>query len=196
MDQEKFDFNRFKIKIMAKYLTVDLRDEKNILSHLFLSCLTEEVIQKIKKSREGKSIKELEKEKIDIKVSIEGITIDPKLFFDIFEEQFDDIVKRMATKMIKEQVSDKFREICSKLCDFEDITNAWANDINWTIIDNPFQKEKDESKKQSWNKEDFKEEMKKNYIEQSKVGLGASGDSWRDDSLSNSFEEWFEKKYK
>lgn len=127
---------------MAKYLTVDLRDHKNILSHLFLNCLTPEIIENIQKKRTVNPDADPNKEKLDITVWIEGVAVDPKSFFDIFERQFDDIVKRTASKMVKEQVSDKFIEISNKLNEYEEITKEWANDINWEIPTNPFQKER------------------------------------------------------
>lgn len=127
---------------MAKYLTVDLRDHKNILSNLFLNCLTPEIIENIQKKRTVNPDADPNKEKLDITVWIEGVAVDPKSFFDIFERQFDDIVKRTASKMVKEQVSDKFIEISNKLNEYEEITKEWANDINWEIPTNPFQKER------------------------------------------------------
>lgn len=124
---------------MAKYYMVDLRDDRNILSHLFLNCLTPEIIDKIQLSREGKTEEELKKEKIEIRLQFNGIEIDPKPFFDIFWEQYDQIVTQEATKMVETQTSDKMRELSGKLIEFEEIVQDWAKYINWDVK-NPFNK--------------------------------------------------------
>ena len=49
---------------------------------------------------------------------------------EIYPDLYDKCRKREATKIVKEQTSEKLREIQSKLQDYEQICDDWANDIN------------------------------------------------------------------
>ena len=48
-------------------------------------------------------------------------------------DQYEQHIRKEASDIVKEQTSEKFREIQSKLQEYEEICNEWANDINWEI---------------------------------------------------------------
>ncbi len=124
-----------------KYLLYkEVLKDDNILSHVFLNCLPADLCTKIADENKGKTREEIESRDVDIELLINGHSVDPKKFFDLFHEQFDDMVKRCATKIVQEQVSDKFAEISNKLDEYKNITEYWAKDINWEV-NNQFQKE-------------------------------------------------------
>jgi hypothetical protein len=50
--------------------------------------------------------------------------------------QYDDMVKRAATKLMDE----KFRDFSGKMQEMQEVMNAWAEEINWDVP-NPFVKQ-------------------------------------------------------
>lgn len=74
---------------------------------------------------------QIEKRKIDIELKIDGTICDPKAFFDVLYSQYSEQVIDEAKKIVKEKMSDKFAEISDKLEIYRQITEDWANDINW-----------------------------------------------------------------
>lgn len=116
---------------MKYSLYKDLLSQDHILSHLFLNCISKENLAKISEEHMGWPHEKIEKRKIEVEVNINGMSVNPKKFFELFTEQYADCVKREATKMVKEQISGKFSEISGKLDEYKNITDQWANDINW-----------------------------------------------------------------
>jgi len=119
-----------------KYQLKDLLDQTNILSHIFLNCVTTEALEKIaeegvKLAEEGKTHKEIMERGVEIELTVNGKSINPKKFFDLFNDQHTDCVKRQATELVKEQLSEKFSEISDKLEEYKKVTEQWAEDINW-----------------------------------------------------------------
>lgn len=108
----------------------ELLNENEIMSHVFLNCV-DESIQEIADKNEGLTTEEIENRDVEIELKIDGKECDPRKFFSLFWEQYESQIRREATKIVKEQTSEKFQEIQSKLQDFEQICDEWANDINW-----------------------------------------------------------------
>lgn len=109
----------------------DLLDDNNILSHVFLECLSAEQSKRIADKSLLMSEKEIKKRKIEVELIIDGESVNPKAFFDLFEKQYEEIVKKEATRLVKEQVSEKFSDIADKIRAYEEITEEWADEINW-----------------------------------------------------------------
>lgn len=120
-----------------KYTIKELLDNNEIMSHLFLNCVPQEKLEEIAK-REGT----IDSKKVNIEMKVDGNSINPREFFRIFIDQYDYMVKEAATKIVKEQTSQAFKNITDRLYEYEQITNEWANDIDWQV-DNIFEKEKE-----------------------------------------------------
>ncbi len=113
-----------------------LTNDKEVLSHVFFNCADEFIVD-IANKNIGMTTEEIEARQIDIELKIDGHICDPKKFFDILYEQYSSQVKKTATDIVKEQVSEKFSEISNKLTEYQEITESWANDINWQV-ESPF----------------------------------------------------------
>ncbi len=115
-----------------KYLLIkDIVRSENILSSVFLNCLSKENLDKIALENHNLTEKEREAREIEIELKINGISVDPKKFFDLFADQHADMVKRRAKEMVEEQVAEKFSEITDKLEEYRKLINTWAKNINW-----------------------------------------------------------------
>jgi hypothetical protein len=121
---------------MKYNLMKDLLDHNNVLSHLFLNCLTKEQLETLASGNNGKTAEEVDARTVEIELTINGISVNPKKFFDLFSDQYDDMVKRAATKLMDE----KFRDFSGKMQEMQEVMNAWAEEINWDVP-NPFVKQ-------------------------------------------------------
>lgn len=121
----------------------ELLDQKDILSHVFFNCaweFIEEIADKHAPKKKGKTRDEYkDKIKIDIELKIDGHVCNPRKFFEMLKDQYYRNVTERATKLVKEQTSEKFGEIADKLRDVEEIVESWGESINWQM-DNPFEK--------------------------------------------------------
>lgn len=119
---------------MAKFkLKSELVDGDSLLSHIFMNNIHktkwfENYTKEVKLSSPEK-----EKSKtVDIKLVVNGEEFpDIKEIFEDFEIQIETLIKKKATELVKEQTSEKFRDICNKLSDFSEITDQWSEDVNW-----------------------------------------------------------------
>lgn len=121
---------------------------ENILSHVFLNSTPPELSRRIADettrlmNEHGKSEKWItENREIDLTLTIEGIEVNAKDFFQELWNQYKTQVKKEASKLVKEQTSEKLNEIFCKLQSMEEITNELADDINWNYKSNIFNKE-------------------------------------------------------
>lgn len=121
---------------------------ENILSHVFLNSTPPELSRRIADettrlmNEHGKSEKWItENREIDLTLTIEGIEVNAKDFFQELWNQYETQVKKEASKLVKEQTSEKLNEIFCKLQSMEEITNELADDINWNYKSNIFNKE-------------------------------------------------------
>lgn len=121
---------------MKYNLRKDLLDHNNILSHLFLSSLPKEMVSEIAAQRNVMSSEQLAAQEIDIEVLINGVSVNPKAFFDKFSEQYEDMLKRHMMELWDNNKSNVF----SKLDEISEVLDAWSKDINWDVK-NPFLKQ-------------------------------------------------------
>jgi hypothetical protein len=117
----------------------DLLNENHILSHLFLNCLSKQELTKIADKNSGLTEEQIKNRKVEIEVFIDGISVNPKNFFNLFKEQYESHLKKLATKMLKDQVSGKLEDIVRKIQNLQEISDSLAEEINWDI-ENPFKK--------------------------------------------------------
>ena len=119
----------------------DLMDDNEMLSHVFLGCMSKEEVIKVKDKYVGTEGNETdwkeESVKIPVKMTIGGIPVNPKNFFDSWKNQMSDIITGKAKELFKEKMgSEKMREMQGKLNEYEQILEAWEDDINWEV-ENP-----------------------------------------------------------
>jgi len=122
---------------MAKYkLYGELLNEDNILSHVFLNCIPKELSKKISDDSD-KLLETLDKEtfrknrEIDLTLTIEGIEVDCKKFFTILWEQYEELIKKEATKIIEEQTSNTLYEFNNKLNELTNKIKNITENIKW-----------------------------------------------------------------
>ena len=124
-----------------KYSLYDeLLNKNEIMSHIFLECLPEDLSNKIADKSNSMSPEGVKKRKIEIALVIEGVSVNPKPFFNLFTDQYDNLVKETATEIVKEQTSGKLEEVSNKIFEINEIMNSFAEDINWQVDGNPFTK--------------------------------------------------------
>ena len=123
-----------------KYTIKELIDDDSIMSHVFLNCLGSSEIAAI-----AKRVGDWEKkpETVSIELIIDGHSVNPKPFFNLFYEQWGDMVKAAATKMVKEQTSSKLNDMISSIQTMEEVLDYWGTEINWHLP-NPYIKPKED----------------------------------------------------
>ncbi len=116
-----------KFKVMS-----DLVQGKNLISHLFMNEIHKtKWFKNTLKRREGMTDKEIENETVDIKLTVAGEEIPFEETFNFIELQLEDMIKRNATELVKEQTSEKFTDVSNKMFEMQQVVEEWANDINW-----------------------------------------------------------------
>lgn len=117
-----------KFKVMS-----ELVEGKNIISHLFMNNIhNTKWFEQMPERRKNMTDQEIEEETVEITLNVNGEELtNTKEVFDNLENQLESLILLKATELVKKQTSNKFREISEKLSEFEQITNEWANDINW-----------------------------------------------------------------
>lgn len=78
----------------------------DILSKLILMPASKEVQQAEKEWQVGKTDEELANREVNIEVTINGISVDPRSFFDDFLKEYERYVDQEAAKLVEK----KFRE--------------------------------------------------------------------------------------
>ena len=115
----------------------DLMNESEMLSHIFLGCISREDIVKIRDKYVGDKDWEKESVKIPVEMKIGGVSVNPKQFFDSWKYQMQEIVLNKAKELVAEKLgSQKMREMQDMLYDYEQILKSWESEINWNV-ENP-----------------------------------------------------------
>lgn len=128
---EKRQVTKMKVKMK------DALDIHNILSHVFLECTPNKVLEKIAAEKRKLPPEEQADFTFDLKVTINGHNVDPKRFFNIIKDQWEKLVQEEATNIVRTQIGDKFNDIVNKLQDTEQVIDGWVGEINWEVT-NPF----------------------------------------------------------
>jgi len=124
----------------------DLVDNKQMLSHIFFECLSKEELIKIKEKYIGpdETAKDWRSESVTIPVDLKigGISVNPKAFFDQWQNQMEAMILKAAKELVAEQIgSNKLRALQSRFQQLELILESFEEDINWETI-NPFNENK------------------------------------------------------
>ena len=119
---------------MKYNLRKDLLDHNNILSHLFLSSVPKEMVDPIAARFQTMALED-EDEEVNIEVLINGVSVNPKAFFDKFSDQYEDMLKRHMMELWQEKKNNVFY----KMDEISEVLDSWSKDINWDVK-NPFLK--------------------------------------------------------
>ena len=116
----------------------DLMSENEMLSHIFFGCIPKEQIRDIRDRYVGKIDWRKDSVTIPVEMSIGGVPVNPKEFFDSWKKQMNDLISERAKKLVEEKLgSQKMRDMQEKLYEFERILLSWESEINWES-ENPF----------------------------------------------------------
>ncbi len=111
-----------------------LMDENEMLSHIFLGCIPREKLELIKDKFVGEKDWQKESVKIPVELTIGGIPVNPKEFFDSWKDQMQDLILKEATKLVAEKLgSKKMRDMQDRLYEYEQVLKSWEDDINWQV---------------------------------------------------------------
>lgn len=105
----------------------DLMDSNELLSHLFLGCIPREQLIEIKEKyiSDGKDWRK-ESATIPVVMTIGGVSVNPKQFFDTMKSQMVDMIEKKANEIVAQQyLIGKINDIHDKLNEYHDIISSW-----------------------------------------------------------------------
>jgi hypothetical protein len=121
----------------------DLMADNEMLSHIFLGCIDKSDLKEIKNKYIGTKDWRIESVKLPVEMSIGGVPVNPKKFFDTWRDQMKGLIEREAKKLFQEKAaSKKMCELADMLGNYEEILRSWESDINWEA-ENPLIDKKD-----------------------------------------------------
>jgi len=116
----------------------DLMDKNEMLSHIFLGCIPHEKLMEIRDKFISEKDWKKESVTIPVEMTIGGVSVNPKEFFDTWKEQMSRIVLEKAQELVAEKIGSKrMRDMQNKLHEYEQVLEEWESEINWDI-QNPF----------------------------------------------------------
>lgn len=121
----------------------DLLNHSSVMYGVFTSCIDSDTIKQIVDNTKNIYAAQghTDDRPIEVSLRFDGIEVNPEQFFNNFYSQYEELIKREATKIVKEQCSDKYNEIIDKITLLDQVTNGLAEEINWEISgNNIFQK--------------------------------------------------------
>lgn len=125
---------------MKYKLHKELLNDNNILSHVFLETIGEfsAELAKENKVKFDAGAKDVD---IEITLTIAGRRVNPGNFFNLLIDQYDRQVHDTATKIVKEQTSEKLTDIYNQIDELATVVNGMTDEINWDYKFNPLQKD-------------------------------------------------------
>ena len=116
--------------------------DNEMLSHIFLNCIPYEQLKEIRDKFIGEKDWQTESVTIPVELSIGGVSVNPKKFFDIWRDQMQSLIMKRAQNLVAEKLGSKrLSDMQRALNNFEEVLKYWENDINWDV-DNPFNADK------------------------------------------------------
>lgn len=116
----------------------ELVSDSEMLSHIFLGCISHPDLIKIKEKYVGSPGKEIDWRKESVKIPVEmkigGVSVNPKRFFDSWKDQMNEMILKSAQELVAEKLgSQKLRDMQNKLYEYEEIMKSWESEINWDV---------------------------------------------------------------
>lgn len=113
-------------------------DDNEMLSHIFLSCLTQEQLEKIKEKFVGERDWKKTSVQIPVEMKIGGVSLNPKAFFDAWRNQMQTLIGEKATALVAEKMgSEKMRDIQTSVDNIANALEYFEREITWQS-ENPF----------------------------------------------------------
>lgn len=102
-----------------------------IISHVFFNAISNIPLETLEEWRQ----KEGEESKcLELILTVNGLEVDVEKFFDVLYEQHEQMIRNMATKIVKEQTSEKLSQMISIIDQASQVLEYAVNDINWDLI--------------------------------------------------------------
>ena len=112
----------------------DLMDDNEMLSHIFLGCMKQEELREIRETYTKDIDWKKESVKLLVEMTIAGISVNPKEFFETWKDQMQQIIVREAKKLVSAKLgSAKMSEMMNKISEYEQILESWESEINWDV---------------------------------------------------------------
>lgn len=120
----------------------ELMSDGEMLSHIFLGCIPVDnlIVIRDKFTNNGEIDWNKESCKIPVELTIAGVSVNPKQFFDNWRNQMQKLILEQAQELVAEKLgSQKMRDMQSKLGEYEEVLKSWESEINWEV-ENPLTK--------------------------------------------------------
>lgn len=119
-----------------------LLDENEMLSHIFLGCMDQVQLTTIKEKYVGKDGKEKDWQQVSVKIpvtmTIGGINVNPKEFFDEWKNQMQSIILKKAQELLSTKIgTKKMQELVNRIYQIENVLGYFEEEIDWDV-ENPF----------------------------------------------------------
>lgn len=115
-----------------KYSLYDyLLNEKNPLSHVFLECMSNDDLKIIADRSKGMTDEQAKKRKLEVKLTIDGINVNPENFFKLLVDQWEDAITVKARELVEDKMLTPFRAMSDNIYNMEQIVKSWTEEINW-----------------------------------------------------------------
>jgi hypothetical protein len=116
----------------------ELMDDNEMLSYIFLSCIPTKQLIEIKNHYIGTEGNEIDWKKESVKIPVEmkigNVSVNPKEFFDLWENQMQKMISEKAKELVSEKLgSQKMIEMQDKLYQYEQVLDSWEKEINWEV---------------------------------------------------------------
>ena len=114
-----YDFVLSRIKALV--------DNRNIVSHLFLDCIDKEMADEIINAEDY----DINTTEVDIRLVVNGKEINISNFLNHLEEDYFKLVKRSATNLVRESLSNRVDEISGMLDSLKNKLINIEDNIKW-----------------------------------------------------------------
>ena len=111
----------------------ELMDRNEMLSHIFLGCMDEELLEVVKEKYVGEKNWAEESVKIPVEMKIGGIPVNLKKFFIKWERYMKIMILEAAKELVRKKLGDRVAGIIEKLNRAEEVLEDWVGEINWDV---------------------------------------------------------------
>ena len=110
-----------------KFVIKDLIKVNEEVAHLYLSCVTKELAKNIT----TKENYDFDTTEVDMKLYIENTEVDVRRFMNTLMDNYYTLIKKTATKLLKEQLSQKAIDIADTLEDLKNKLECLEDTVSW-----------------------------------------------------------------
>lgn len=110
-----------------KFVIKDLIKVNEEVAHLYLSCVTTELVKNIT-TKENYDFNTTE---VDMKLYIENTEVDVSRFMNTLMDNYYKLINKRATKLLKEQLSQKAIDIADTLENLKNKLECLEDTVSW-----------------------------------------------------------------